>query len=68
MVISRVPKEGYISMENIFQVPQKKGLTKPLAGFLEGSAVRFLLECCLTCHFSSTIFGVTNQVCNHVLA
>ena len=30
-------KRGYISTENIFQVPQKKGLTKPVAGFLENN-------------------------------
>ena len=28
-------KTGYISTENIFTVPQKKGLTKPLSSYLE---------------------------------
>ena len=31
-------KKGFISTKNIFQVPYKKGLTKPLAGFLKTSA------------------------------
>ena len=29
-------KTGYISTENIFTVPQQKGLTKPLFSYLEG--------------------------------
>lgn len=28
-------KTGYISTENIFMVPQKKGLKKPLSSYLE---------------------------------